>query len=221
MLQVCNSAFCLVQKPKPIENIVTNTANTTTLTSTFTTTSTANNTSISAAKRNTRNTNAVKPQATVTQTNSYSVYNRNKSKEKIMCNILLEKTKREKMLLQEKEDYELAKMLQEYDNDGIPLSNLADTNAANSNNSAATINLSSINLCRTRRYFLRSRSKQNAAPTVAAAPAATASATKASKSSTHITNGCTLTNGKGTKVILNGKVTKAITRSVGKRKKIQ
>lgn len=214
--------------------VVTNTAETAT-----TLTASTNNPATTAitkktVKRSTRNTNTVKPdtvaETTVScQSNSYSVYNRNKSKEKIMCNILLEKTKREKMLLQEKEDYELAKMLQEYDSDVVqPPSNVANgENTSATASTAETINLTSINLNRTRRYFLRSRSKQNSNSSSTSASSSTvtiaAAAAAPPPGSPTISNGVTLINGKAnsSKVILNGKVNKIVRRNVGRRKKLQ
>lgn len=49
---------------------------------------------------------------------SYSVQSGTKSKQqKLMCNIAIDKSNRERILMQEKSDFELAKMLQEFDQD--------------------------------------------------------------------------------------------------------
>lgn len=103
---------------------------------------------------------------------TYSVYNRNKSNEKLMCNILLEKTKCDRIVQQEKGDYELAKMLQEYDDVAVVVA-AAKPPAAVKNGKSTKLNgctakrtaAADIDLAMpsTRRYFLRSRSKAETA----------------------------------------------------------
>lgn len=77
--------------------------------------------------------------------------NGEKSKEKIICNIMLNKANCKK-LIQEKNDFELAKVLQEYDSIGRTENGNGCTNRSLTTNQEPSD--------RTRRYYLRTRSKQ-------------------------------------------------------------
>lgn len=119
---------------------------------------------------------------------SYSVQSGTKSKkQKLMCNIALDKTNRERILMQEKSDFELAKMLKEFDEEAQSTSSNNGTDRKNrkpakgksaptkrgaatslSSNSTATTSDVAENhehnglngeSLRTRRYFLRNRIK--------------------------------------------------------------
>lgn len=104
---------------------------------------------------------------------TYSVYNRNKSNEKLMCNILLEKTKCDRIVQQEKGDYELAKMLQEYDDVAVVVAAAKPPAAVVKNGKSTKLNGCTAKrtaaadidsaMPSTRRYFLRSRSKAETA----------------------------------------------------------
>lgn len=144
--------------------------------------------------------------ATTTTSQSYSVQSGTRSKkQKLMCNIALDKTNRDRILLQEKGDFALAKMLQEFGaNDaetpppppgngttkatrrktvkpaarkkrGAPNASLSSTTssrsnggstasggAADNNDQPMATNGTDGDSVRTRRYFLRNRSKPEA-----------------------------------------------------------
>lgn len=92
-----------------------------------------------------------------------------------MCNILLEKTNRDRIVQQEKGDYELAKMLQEYDVADQPIMQAIDKSSSKLNGlimktlqQTSAADHVDLLMPSTRRYFLRSRSKAATPPQPAA-----------------------------------------------------
>lgn len=135
--------------------------------------------------------------------------NGEKSKEKIICNIMLNKTNCKKMI-QEKDDFELAKMLQEYDNVG---------RTENGNGCANhSLNKDQAPSDRTRRYYLRTRSKQISDAKDEAVPAKKAKMDSVVKE--RVSNKVVV-NGRKTRssAPLNGNLTKKVERLTRGRKK--
>lgn len=141
--------------------------------------------------------------------NLYGRRNGEKSKEKIICNIMLNKANCKK-LIQEKHDFELAKMLQEYENVG---------HTENGNGCANhSLNKDQAPSDRTRRYYLRTRSKQISDAKDEAVPAKKAkldSIVKERGSNKVVVNGRKTRSS----ALLNGDLTKKVERLTRGRKK--
>lgn len=219
-LKVRNSAFCLVPKTAAADAVI----------KPLTNKRTTRNSQLKATATSVTKTAPITT-TTTTAPSSYSVYNRNKSKQKLMCS-LPTKPKSEKKLLQVQSDYELAILLQEYDDNDVVVSSCQPTNGrchdtsslnvkqvpnSNRETDAATTTVDHISsiaadISKTRRYFLRSRSKPQAIDTTP---------TTSIKLNGTVNRKSTVTNGTKSRTkptVLNGRVEKCVG-SVSNRRK--
>lgn len=220
-LRVRNSAFCLVPKTtSPVIEPLTN----------------KRTTRNSQLKATATTVTITAPKATTTTPSSYSVYNRNKAKQKLLNCFPTMLPKSEKMLLQEKSDYALAIMLQEYDDNDVGISSCQPTNGrchdkstlnvnhvpnhtssteTDEPDATATVNhISSIavDISKTRRYFLRSRSKPQ---TIVTTPTTSIQLNGTVHRKATATNG---TKSRTKESVLNGRVGKCVGNVSNRRK---